>query len=46
MELETVNLMDALLAKYQFNFGMIYMDPRSLVYSRSKRCVSLASFIT
>jgi hypothetical protein len=36
MELEIFNLMEALLAKYQFNFGMIYMDPRSPVYQQLK----------
>jgi hypothetical protein len=33
---EIFNLMEALLARYQFNFGMICMDLRSPVYQQLK----------
>jgi hypothetical protein len=36
MELEIFNLMEALLARYQVNFGMIYMDMRSPAYQQLK----------
>ena len=36
MEAEIFNLMEALLARYQLNFGLIYMDKRSPVYQQLK----------
>ncbi len=36
MEAQIFNLMEALLARYQLNFGLIYMDKRSPVYQQLK----------
>ncbi len=36
MEAEIFNLMEALLARYQLNFGLIYMDKRSPLYQKLK----------
>jgi len=35
-EEEIFNLMEALLARHQLNFGMIYMDKRSPIYQQLK----------
>ena len=46
MEAEIFNLMEALLARYQLNFGLIYMDKRSPVYRQLKAAGKLGVFHT
>lgn len=44
MEVEIFNLMEALLARHQYNFGMIYMDMRSPVYQQLKEAGKFGLF--